>query len=154
MSSERIILVLGADTHAGSFFAQSLAHGRHAVYACLPDICGTNTKKAHNLIEAAFADSLDLHVLALDELFENKIEAVINQVRLERGKIDLILDASGTKRVPAHQLAKLVNEISSLSPCGDNQPLFLALGANARHEIVWKKCASPPADTHYAKIKP
>jgi NAD(P)-dependent dehydrogenase (short-subunit alcohol dehydrogenase family) len=79
MPGEKVILILGAQTYLGKVAAETLAGDGNAVYACVPDLCGSHQAQARSLIESAFARHLDLHVLAFDLPAETHFAPIIRQ---------------------------------------------------------------------------
>jgi NAD(P)-dependent dehydrogenase (short-subunit alcohol dehydrogenase family) len=111
MARERVILIVGADTHLGRFVAETLARDGHAVYACMPDICGVNQALARSLIELAFAQCLDLHVLAFAVPSESNFAPVIDQIRTERGRVDILMDMVQTEQLSAVEMKKFADKM-------------------------------------------
>jgi NAD(P)-dependent dehydrogenase (short-subunit alcohol dehydrogenase family) len=158
MPGERILLIAGADTHIGRFIVRAFARSGHTVYACMPDICGINKEMAHNLIETALMRHLDLHILALDTPSNDGIDAVIEQVRAERGHVDVFIDCRHPRRQrTAASKGKLFNEMQALLL---NNPGTWPSHME-HHGIAWRSLSADHSgngsrilEKHYAKIKP
>ena len=93
--SAQVVLVTGAGSGIGRAVATVLARAGHVVYASMRDIDARNRQRARALLELAGAEGLRLDVVELDVLSEVSCRAAVDQILLERGRIDVVVNNAG-----------------------------------------------------------
>jgi NAD(P)-dependent dehydrogenase (short-subunit alcohol dehydrogenase family) len=91
----QVILVTGAGSGIGRAVATVLARAGLVVYASMRDIASRNRARAAALLDLARAEGLQLDVVELDVLSEVSCRAALDQVLLERGRIDVVVNNAG-----------------------------------------------------------
>ncbi|MCD2518856.1 SDR family NAD(P)-dependent oxidoreductase [Massilia sp. G4R7] len=95
MNPPRIVLVTGAGSGIGRAVATTLAQAGDTVYAGMRDIDGRNRQRAVQLAALAAEEGLVLHVLELDVLSETSCRSALDQLLLEQGRIDVVVNNAG-----------------------------------------------------------
>ncbi|MBB1250929.1 SDR family oxidoreductase [Rhizobium sp. G21] len=90
--SQKIILVTGSSSGFGRMTAEALGRAGHTVYASMRDVAGRNAENAATL--AAIAGS-DLRPIELDVQSEQSVNAAVDQIIAESGRIDVIVHNAG-----------------------------------------------------------
>jgi len=95
MHPPRIVLVTGAGSGIGRAVATTLAQAGNTVYAGMRDIGGRNRQRAAQLAALAADEGLVLHVLELDVLSEISCRSALDQLLMEQGRIDVVVNNAG-----------------------------------------------------------
>ncbi|SIT13940.1 SDR family oxidoreductase [Insolitispirillum peregrinum] len=90
--SQKIILVTGSSSGFGRLTAEALGRAGHTVYASMRDVAGRNAENAAAL--AAIAGS-DLRPIELDVQSEQSVNAAVDQIIAESGRIDVVVHNAG-----------------------------------------------------------
>jgi NAD(P)-dependent dehydrogenase (short-subunit alcohol dehydrogenase family) len=93
--SSQVVLVTGAGSGIGRAVATVLARAGHVVYASMRDIASRNRERAEELLALAGAEGVQLDVVELDVLSEVSCRAALDQILLERGRIDVVVNNAG-----------------------------------------------------------
>ena len=92
---KKTILITGCSSGFGGSLAPHLARQGHRVYASMRSPEGKNAAPAKDLRDIARAESLDLHVLALDVTDEASVAAAATHILAEAGGIDVVVNNAG-----------------------------------------------------------
>lgn len=90
--SQKIILVTGSSSGFGRMTAEALGRAGHTVYASMRDVTGRNADNATAL--GAIAGS-DLRPIELDVQSEQSVNAAVDRIIAESGRIDVIIHNAG-----------------------------------------------------------
>jgi len=90
--SKKIILVTGSSSGFGRMTAEALGRAGHTVYASMRDVAGRNAGNAAEL--SAIAGS-DLRPLELDVQSEPSVNAAVEKIIAESGRIDVVVHNAG-----------------------------------------------------------
>lgn len=90
--SRKIILVTGASSGFGRMTALALARAGHTVHASMRDIAGRNAKSA---AEMAAIGGIDVRPIELDVESEPSVNAAVEQIVAESGRIDVVVHNAG-----------------------------------------------------------
>jgi len=90
--SKKIILVTGSSSGFGRLTAESLGRAGHTVYASMRDVAGRNAQNAAEL--SAIAGS-DIRPIELDVQSEPSVDAAVEKIIAESGRIDVIVHNAG-----------------------------------------------------------
>jgi NAD(P)-dependent dehydrogenase (short-subunit alcohol dehydrogenase family) len=85
-----VILITGCSTGIGYVTAERLARSGNTVYATM-----RNPDRSPKLQQVADNDHLPLHVLQLDVLYDESVEAAVGFVMKKEGKIDVLINNAG-----------------------------------------------------------
>lgn len=91
----QIIVVTGAGSGIGHAIATTLARAGHTVYAGLRLARPDAEKRASAIRDLAAAENIDLRIVDLDVLSEASCRAAVDQVLVEQGRIDVVVNNAG-----------------------------------------------------------
>ena len=122
MADKKTILVTGAGSGIGRAVSEALARTGHCVYASMRSIQTDNKKRFEEMTRFAQTEQVDLRVVELDVLSEPSCRAAVDQVVLEQGRLDVVVNNAGmlmngvTEAFAPEQLAQIfdTNAISWL----------------------------------------
>jgi NAD(P)-dependent dehydrogenase (short-subunit alcohol dehydrogenase family) len=90
-----VILITGSSTGIGRLAAETLARAGHVVYASMRDIAGKNSQAASELDRIAAEQNLNIRTLELDVQSTGSVQAAVDQVLREKGRIDVAVNNAG-----------------------------------------------------------
>jgi len=90
--SKKTILITGASSGFGRLTAEALARAGHSVYASMRDVAGRN---AGNAAEMAALPDADLRPIELDVQSEPSVNAAVETIIAEAGRIDVLVHNAG-----------------------------------------------------------
>ncbi|MFK4770564.1 SDR family oxidoreductase [Rhizobium sp. ZW T2_16] len=93
--SGKVVVVTGASSGFGNLTVLELARRGHTVVATMRDVEGRNAKVRKDLIDAAKAEGHGVQVLEMDVADEASVNATIDQVVKQHGKIDVLVNNAG-----------------------------------------------------------
>lgn len=93
--SQKVIVVTGAGSGIGRAVAETLAIAGHIVYASMRSIKERNQDRVEQMARFAAEKKIDLRALELDVLSEESIRAAFDQVLLETGRLDVVVNNAG-----------------------------------------------------------
>ncbi len=140
--SAQVVLVTGAGSGIGRAVATVLARAGHAVYASMRDIDARNAQRAQALRDLAGAEGLQLDVVELDVLSEVSCRAAVDQILLERGRIDVVVNNAGmlmsgvTEAFTPEQVATAI-DTNALSWLRVNRAVLPAMRRQAGGTVVY-----------------
>lgn len=94
-TSSQVVLVTGAGSGIGRAVATVLARAGHLVYASMRDTQSRNRQRTEALLALASAEDIRLEVVELDVLSEVSCRAALDQILLEQGRIDAVVNNAG-----------------------------------------------------------
>ena len=97
--SSKIILITGCSSGFGRLTAETLARQGHCVFAGVRDPDSRNSAAAGELRDLVVAENLDLHVVDLDVIRGESIDAVVDSVIDQQGRIDVLVNNAGVMNV-------------------------------------------------------
>jgi NAD(P)-dependent dehydrogenase (short-subunit alcohol dehydrogenase family) len=149
-----VILITGSSTGIGRLAAETLARAGHVVYASMRDIAGKNSHAASELDRIAAEQNLNIRTLELDVQSTDSVQAAVDQVLREKGRIDVAVNNAGhmsiglaegfTEEQVAHQMD--VNFMGTVRVSRAVLPSMLLFPACAFY------CASKFAQEAYAEV--
>ncbi|MER9439636.1 MULTISPECIES: SDR family oxidoreductase [unclassified Mesorhizobium] len=92
----KVVVVTGASSGFGKLTALELARRGHVVVATMRDIEGKNSQTGSELINAAKAEGHELQVIEMDVTDEASVNAAIDRVVEQHGRIDALINNAGT----------------------------------------------------------
>jgi NAD(P)-dependent dehydrogenase (short-subunit alcohol dehydrogenase family) len=93
--SKKIILITGASSGFGRLTAEALARAGHTVYASMRDIAGRNARNAAELAAMSAREGADIRTVELDVQSESSVNAAVEKVIAESGRIDVVVHNAG-----------------------------------------------------------
>ena len=96
--SKQIILITGASSGFGRLTAEALARAGHTVYASMRDVGGRNAANAAAMRARVASERIDLRPLELDVQPEPSVNAAIETLMAESGRIDVVVHNAGHRR--------------------------------------------------------
>jgi NAD(P)-dependent dehydrogenase (short-subunit alcohol dehydrogenase family) len=113
--TQKVIVVTGAGSGIGRAIAETLAVAGHTVYASMRSLNERNSKRVEEISRFAAEKKVDLRALELDVLSEQSIRAAFDQVLLENGRLDVVVNSAGMLMVgiaeafTPEQMASILN---------------------------------------------
>jgi NAD(P)-dependent dehydrogenase (short-subunit alcohol dehydrogenase family) len=93
--SKNVILITGASSGFGRLTAEALARAGHTVYGSMRDISGRNAKTAAEMAAVSTSNGVDLRAIELDVQSESSVNAAVDQIIGESGRIDVLIHNAG-----------------------------------------------------------
>lgn len=90
-----VILVTGASSGFGAMSARALAEAGHTVYAGMRDMNGRNAPQVDALNAYAAEKGLRLHAVELDVQSQPSVDAAVQRILAEEGRIDVLVHNAG-----------------------------------------------------------
>ncbi|MFE9127259.1 SDR family oxidoreductase [Streptomyces sp. NPDC007148] len=94
-STPKAIVVTGASSGFGALTVRALARAGHTVYAGMRDPRGRNAPAAADIEQKAPLHGVDLRVLEMDVTSQNSVDAAIDRVLDEQGRLDVVVHNAG-----------------------------------------------------------
>jgi NAD(P)-dependent dehydrogenase (short-subunit alcohol dehydrogenase family) len=91
----KTILISGASSGFGSLAAHLLADAGHTVYAGMRDLTGRNRENAAEATRYADEHHVSLLPIELDVSSEESVQAAVDRVYAERGRLDVLVHNAG-----------------------------------------------------------
>jgi NAD(P)-dependent dehydrogenase (short-subunit alcohol dehydrogenase family) len=91
----KTIVITGASSGFGALSARALADAGHTVYAGMRDTTGHNAPQVANAKQYAREHDVDLRSVDLDVSSQDSVDAAVETIITEQGKIDVILHNAG-----------------------------------------------------------
>jgi NAD(P)-dependent dehydrogenase (short-subunit alcohol dehydrogenase family) len=138
----QVVLVSGAGSGIGRAIATVLARAGHVVYAGIRDSAARNRPRAEALLALAGTEGLQLDVVELDVLSEVSCRAALDQVLLEWGRIDVVINNAGmlmsgvTEAFTPEQVAAAI-DTNALSWLRLNRAALPAMRRQGRGTVVY-----------------
>jgi NAD(P)-dependent dehydrogenase (short-subunit alcohol dehydrogenase family) len=95
MSDKKVVLITGASTGFGRLFAETLARKGHTVFASMRNVAGKNAKNAAEIKALAEREKLAIHIVELDVTDEASVNAAVETVVKQAGRIDVAVNNAG-----------------------------------------------------------
>ena len=93
--SAKIILITGSSSGFGRLTAKALARAGHTVYASMRDVGGRNAANAAAMRARSASERIDLRPLELDVQSEPSVNAAVESLMAESGRIDVVVHNAG-----------------------------------------------------------
>lgn len=91
----KVILITGASSGFGRLTAQALAKAGNTVYASMRNTAGRNAPVVAQMSEFAKAHDADLRTIELDVQSQPSIDAAVEQIVAQAGRIDVLMHNAG-----------------------------------------------------------
>ncbi len=91
----KIIVISGASSGFGALSARALADAGHTVYAGMRDSAGRNAPQVADAERYAAQRAVDLRTVELDVAAQDSVEAAVQTVLSEQGRLDVLIHNAG-----------------------------------------------------------
>jgi len=138
----KIIVITGASSGFGALTARALAKAGHTVYASMRDTTRQNAPKVEEVKKFAKENKVDLRTIELDVSSQESVDAAIQQIVSENGRLDVVIHNAGhmvfgpTEAFTPEQLAELY-DINTLSTQRVNRAALPVLRKQGKGLVVW-----------------
>lgn len=92
---KQIVLITGASSGFGLMTAKALAQAGHTVYASMRETAGRNAKVVADVADFARDNSVDLRTVELDVVDQTSVDAAVEHLLAEAGRLDVIIQNAG-----------------------------------------------------------
>ncbi|UMG94141.1 SDR family oxidoreductase [Nocardioides sp. TF02-7] len=150
--SNDIVLITGASSGFGALTARALAGGGSTVYAGMRDTEGRNAPQVRAAQDHAVEHGVDLRAIELDVNHQDSVDAAVEHILAEHGRIDVLIHNAGHMVVgPAEaftpeQLAELY-DINVLSTQRVNRAVLPGMRERGTGLVVWVSSSSVKGGT-------
>src|SRR5258708_17163348 len=147
-----IIVITGASSGFGALAARALAKAGHIVYASMRDTAGHNAAQVDELTRLSYENNVDLRTIELDVLWEESVNAAIQKIVAENGRLDVVIHNAGhmvfgpAEAFMPEQLAELY-DINVLSTQRVNRAALPQLRKQKHGLVVWVSSSSAAGGT-------
>ncbi|MDF5725643.1 MAG: SDR family oxidoreductase [Rhizonema sp. PD37] len=148
----KIILITGASSGFGRLCANALAQAGYTVYASMRDITGRNAKQVMEIEQFARDHKVDLRPLELDVSDQASVDAAVEQVLKQDGRLDVIVHNAGhmvfgpAEAFTPEQLAALY-DVNVISTQRLNRAALPAMRQQGSGLLVWISSSSAAGGT-------
>ena len=142
-----IVLITGASSGFGALTARALADAGDIVYAGMRHTDGRNAPQVQAVADYSAEHGVDLRPVELDVNFQDSVDAAVQQILDEHGRIDVLVHNAGHMVVgPAEaftpeQLAELY-DINVLSTQRVNRAVLPGMRERGAGLVVWVSSSS------------
>src|SRR5713101_4723932 len=149
---KKIIVVTGASSGFGALTSRALAKAGHIVYSGMRDTKGRNASQVAQADEYAAKNGVDLRTVELDVQSDESVEAGINRILAENGRLDVIVHNAGhmvfgpAEAFTPEQLAELY-DVNVLSTQRVNRAALPQLRKQKQGLVVWVSSSSAAGGT-------
>jgi NAD(P)-dependent dehydrogenase (short-subunit alcohol dehydrogenase family) len=95
MATNKNILITGCSTGFGVLMTHTLLSAGHMVLATMRDLSGKNAANAEELLKAAHGSAGKLHLLELDVLSDESVNAAVAKAQDISGGLDVVINNAG-----------------------------------------------------------
>lgn len=155
MSNEkqsRVVVITGASSGFGALTARALADAGSIVYAGMRETAGRNAPRAQEAADYAAEHGVDLRAVEMDVSSQESVDAAIEQVVAEHGRLDVVVHNAGhmvtgpTEAFTPEQLGQLY-DINVLSTQRVNRAALPHLRAAGKGLVLWVSSSSVKGGT-------
>ncbi|TIV49025.1 MAG: SDR family oxidoreductase, partial [Mesorhizobium sp.] len=149
---QQTILITGASSGFGAMTAKALARAGHRVYASMRDPQARGGAAAAEVERLARQENLAIRAIALDVLSEPSIEAAVETILAEAGRIDVVIHNAGhmvfgpTEAFTPEQLAQLY-DVNVLGTQRVNRAVVPGMRSLGRALMIWVGSSSTRGGT-------
>jgi NAD(P)-dependent dehydrogenase (short-subunit alcohol dehydrogenase family) len=149
---KKVIVITGASSGFGRLSANALAKASHTVYASMRDTAGRNKKEVDEAATFARENKVDLRTIELDVLSDPSVNAAINKIIEENGRLDVVIHNAGhmvfgpLEAFTPSQLAELY-DVNVLSTQRVNRAALPQLRKQKQGLVIWVSSSSASGGT-------
>jgi NAD(P)-dependent dehydrogenase (short-subunit alcohol dehydrogenase family) len=139
---KQVIAITGASSGFGELAARELAKAGHTVYASMRETKGRNATQVEAAKKFARENKVDLRTVELDVASQESVDAAIQQIVREGGRLDVVIHNAGhmvfgpAEAFTPEQLAELY-DVNVLSTQRVNRAALPQLRKQRRGLVVW-----------------
>lgn len=147
-----VIVITGASSGFGQLMSHALAKAGHTVYASMRDTAGRNKPQVEEAANFAKENNVDLRTIELDVSSEDSVNASIQKIISENGRLDVIIHNAGhmvfgpAEAFTPEQLAELY-DVNVLSTQRVNRAALPQLRKQKQGLVVWISSSSSAGGT-------
>lgn len=149
---KNVIVITGASSGFGALAAQALAKAGHTVYASMRDTTGHNAAQVDEAKRFSSENNVDLRPIELDVLSEESVNAAIQKIVADNGRLDVVIHNAGhmvfgpAEAFTPGQLAELY-DINVLSTQRVNRAALPQLRKQKQGLVIWISSSSSAGGT-------
>src|SRR6267143_1419386 len=149
---KQVIAITGASSGFGELAARELAKAGHTVYASMRETKGRNATQVEAAKKFARENKVDLRTVELDVASQESVDAAIQQIVHEGGRLDVVIHNAGhmvfgpAEAFTPEQLAELY-DVNVLSTQRVNRAALPQLRKQKRGLVVWVSSSSAAGGT-------
>jgi NAD(P)-dependent dehydrogenase (short-subunit alcohol dehydrogenase family) len=149
---KNVIVITGASSGFGALAARALAKAGHTVYASMRDTAGRNAPQVTAAKEFSSENNVDLRTIELDVMSEESINAAIQKIIADNGRLDVVIHNAGhmvfgpAEAFTPEQLAELY-DINVLSTQRVNRVALPQLRKQKQGLVMWISSSSSAGGT-------
>jgi len=150
--SGTVIVITGASSGFGALTARALADAGHTVYAGMRETAGRNAPQAQAAADYSADRKVDLRAIEMDVNSQQSVDAAIERIETEHGRIDVLIHNAGHMVVgPAEaftpeQLAELY-DVNVLSTQRVNRAVLPGMRHRGHGLVIWVSSSSVKGGT-------
>jgi NAD(P)-dependent dehydrogenase (short-subunit alcohol dehydrogenase family) len=147
-----IILITGASSGFGRLTSEALAKAGHTVYASMRGTTGKNAVRVEEVAAFSKAHAVDLRTVELDVQSQESVDAAVEQVMAETGRIDVVVHNAGhmmfgpAEAFTPEQFAQQY-DVNVLSTQRVNRAVLPHMRAQKKGLLVWVSSSSTAGGT-------
>ena len=92
---QQVIVITGASSGFGALTSRALAEAGHIVYASMRETKGRNAPRVEEVRKLAKEKNVDLRAMELDVASQDSVDAAIQQLVKETGRLDVVIHNVG-----------------------------------------------------------
>jgi NAD(P)-dependent dehydrogenase (short-subunit alcohol dehydrogenase family) len=148
----KIILVTGASSGFGRLTAEALAEAGHTVYASMRETGGRNAPHVQEIAAFSKTRGVDLRTVELDVLSQDSVDAAVETVIADSGRIDVVMHNAGhmvfgpAEAFTPEQYAQLY-DVNVLSTQRVNRAVLPHMRRQRQGLVVWISSSSSAGGT-------
>jgi NAD(P)-dependent dehydrogenase (short-subunit alcohol dehydrogenase family) len=149
---KNIIVITGASSGFGALAARALAKAGHTVYASMRDTAGRNAAQVDEAERFSSENNVDLRTIELDVLSEESVNAAIQKIVADNGRLDVVIHNAGhmafgpAEAFTPEQFAGLY-DINVLSTQRVNRAALPQLRKQKQGLVIWVSSSSSAGGT-------
>src|SRR5256885_4277235 len=149
---KQVIVITGASSGFGALSARALARAGHTVYAGIRETAGRNAPQVVELERYAAEHHVDLRALELDVVSTPSVEAAIDKIITDCGRLDVIVHNAGhmsfgpAEAFTPEQFAELY-DVNVLSTQRVNRAALPQLRRQGQGLVIWVSSSSSAGGT-------
>jgi len=149
---DKVILVTGASSGFGRLTSEALARAGHTVYASMRETKGRNAEAVARFAQLAAGKDFDLRPLELDVQSEDSVNAAIELLIVNEGRIDVVVHNAGhmmfgpAEAFTAQQFAQQY-DVNVLSTQRVNRAALPHMRRRGQGLLVWVSSSSSAGGT-------
>jgi NAD(P)-dependent dehydrogenase (short-subunit alcohol dehydrogenase family) len=149
---KQVIVITGASSGFGELTAHELAKAGHVVYASMRETKGRNAPQVDAAKKFATENKVDLRTIELDVASQASVDAAIQHVVTENGRLDVVIQNAGhmvfgpAEAFTAEQLADLY-DVNVLSTQRVNRAALPVLRKQGKGLVIWVGSSSTRGGT-------